>query len=513
MNFNSGYTINDMRSPTKEEFYEIARKYGISLSQEDLEDYLEFSKPIIESYKLINEEVERVNIKYERNLGYRPSNEENRFNAWAWKCSIRVKEGGILSGKRFAIKDNISVAGIPMHSGTSMLEGYVPIIDATVAERILENGGEIVGKSSCEALSASGGSHTSYPLPVRNPYNESYMAGGSSSGSAVLVASGEVDVALGTDQAGSVRIPSSWCGVFGLKPTWGLIPYTGIMTLEPTLDHVGIMARNVRDIAITLEAISGRDGKDPRQYIANVPERLPKYSEVKERTEGFKIAIVKEGFSWKESEEEVNDIVLKTAGKLRELGIKVREISIPMHYLGIHILNIIRIEGVWATLIREEGLIRWLGNYDVHFLENWSKAVRSRINDLPPTVLIRVLLGEFIFKNYGPKLYAKAQNLRKVLKESYDRVLEEFDFLLMPTTPTRPQPLPKELNISSALASAKGASLNTCPFNLTGHPAINVPVGFSKGLPVGMMLVSEHFNEEKLISISYVIEKYIKTNT
>ena len=152
-----------------------------------------------------------------------------------------------------------------MMNGTSTLEGYVPDVDATIVTRILDAGGFILGKAVCESLCFSGGSHTSDTGPVRNPHNTDYTTGGSSSGSAALVAAGEVDLAIGGDQGGSIRIPASWCGIYGLKPTYGLVPYTGIFPIELTLDHTGPMARSVADVALLLEAIAGPDGLDPRQ--------------------------------------------------------------------------------------------------------------------------------------------------------------------------------------------------------------------------------------------------------
>src|SRR4029077_15836126 len=213
-----------------------------------------------------------------RDRGHFPSSGENKFGAWAWKCSVKEKPGGILSGKRIALKDNVSLAGVPMTNGTAALRDFVPVIDAEVVRRILEAGGEIVGKSTCENFCWTGGSATSFPQPVLNPNDTRYMAGGSSSGRGALRAGGEVDMAIGCDQGGSIRIPSSWCGIYGLKPTYGLVPYTGIITGEMTFDHAGPMASTMEDLALLLEAIAGRDGVDSRQAMAGTPSSTPKYS-------------------------------------------------------------------------------------------------------------------------------------------------------------------------------------------------------------------------------------------
>src|SRR5437660_2419057 len=179
-----------------------------------------------------------------------------------------------------------------MMNGASTLEGYVPNVDATVAIRILDAGGTIVGKSHCEYFCLSGGSHTNATGPVHNPHKRGYSAGGSSSGSAVLVAKGEVDMAIGGDQGGSIRIPSSFCGIYGMKPTHGLVPYTGIMPIELTLDHAGPMTATVADNALLLEVLAGADGLDPRQYA---PRTAP-YTEAPGRgVDGLRIGLLQVG--------------------------------------------------------------------------------------------------------------------------------------------------------------------------------------------------------------------------
>src|SRR5438034_4237139 len=220
----------------------------------------------LESYRRIDQLTEpTLAVRYPRTGGYRPSADENPLNAWYQKCTIKGAPSGILAGKRIAIKDNVCVAGVPMMNGSSALEGYVPEFDATIVTRILDAGGEIVGKAVCEHLCFSGGSHTSDTGPVLNPHDHRRSAGGSSSGSAALVVAGECDMAIGGDQGGSIRIPSAWCGAYGLKPTYGLVPYTGVFPIELTLDHTGPIARTAADCALLLEAIAGEDGLDPRQ--------------------------------------------------------------------------------------------------------------------------------------------------------------------------------------------------------------------------------------------------------
>ena len=255
-----------VKPPSLDALSEIAESYGFDLSEEDLESFQGLISPIMASYERLDQLPEpALPVKYARTPGHRPSPEDNPLNAWYWRSEIKGADSGPLAGKTVAIKDNVSVAGVPMMNGTAVLEGYVPNSDATVVTRILDAGGTILGKAVCESMCISGGSHTSDTGPVRNPYDQTRSAGGSSSGSAALVGSGAVDMAIGGDQGGSIRIPGCWCGIYGLKPTHGLVPYTGIFPIEITLDHTGPMARSAAECALLLEAIAGPDGLDPRQ--------------------------------------------------------------------------------------------------------------------------------------------------------------------------------------------------------------------------------------------------------
>ena len=256
-------------------------------------------------------------VRYPRTPGYRPTGEENAHNAWYVKTTVQGAPSGKLKGKTVVLKDNIMLAGVPMMNGSATLEGYMPDIDATVVERILDAGGTIVGKAHCEAFCLSGGSHTNATGPVHNPRKKGYSAGGSSSGSAVLVALGEVDMALGGDQGGSIRMPSSFCGAYGMKPTHGLVPYTGIMPIEIYIDHTGPITRNVRDNALLLEVLAGPDGYDPRQYDVQVH---PYASLLEGGVKGMRIGVVTEGFQQANAEADVNAKVREAAARLAALG-------------------------------------------------------------------------------------------------------------------------------------------------------------------------------------------------
>src|SRR3989454_52076 len=255
--------------PTVAQVRALADDLGFTLSDADAQSFLGLMAGSFAAYDAVAAMPDHVPaVRYPRTPGYRPEGAENRYNAWYVKTTVKGTQTGKLAGKTIVLKDNVCLAGVPMMNGASTLEGYVPDVDATIVTRMLDAGGTIVGKAHCEYFCFSGGSHTCAAGPVHNPRKPGYSAGGSSSGSAALVAAGEVDMAIGGDQGGSIRIPASYCGIYGMKPTHGLVPYTGIMPIELTLDHAGPMTATVADNALLLEVLAGADGLDPRQVRA-----------------------------------------------------------------------------------------------------------------------------------------------------------------------------------------------------------------------------------------------------
>ncbi len=494
--------------PTIEQLHAIAKTYNMHLSDADLESFTGLMSAAFESYRRIDQLTEpALAVHYPRTGGYRPSAEENPLNAWYQKCSIKGAPTGILAGKRIAIKDNVCVAGIPMMNGSSVLEGYVPEFDATIVTRILDAGGEIVGKAVCEHLCFSGGSHTSDTGPVLNPHDHTRSAGGSSSGSAALVVAGECDMAIGGDQGGSIRIPGAWCGAYGLKPTYGLVPYTGVFPIELTLDHTGPIAASTRDVAQLLEAIAGEDGLDPRQQ--NV--RVEAYTQALiNDTEGLRVGIVTEGFGWPGlSEQDVDELVEASAQRFTQLGSQVSKISIPMHRDGIHIWDGIAVEGATMLMVSGNSMgTNWKGHYSTSLLDVYARGRITRADDLSDTVKLVVLLGQYMQDRYHGRYYAKAQNLARILTKAYDDALQSVDLLVMPTLPMKatiipPADAPREVKVARALEMIA----NTCPFDVTGHPAMTIPCGLSQGLPVGMMLVGRKWNDATVLRAAHAFER------
>ncbi len=284
-----------VRRPASEDLQAIARQFHFTIPDGRMASVQALLEGFLAPYDRLGQLQEPgQEPRYPRDGGAAPRPEENPLGAWAWRVRIQGAAGGLLAGRTIAIKDNVAVAGVPMRNGTVLLDGYVPDQDATVVERVLDAGATILGKAVCESLCFSGGSHTADSGPVRNPYDPIRSTGGSSTGSAALVAAGEVDLAIGGDQGGSVRIPSCWSGIYGLKPTWGLVPYTGAFPIEASLDHLGPMARSSRDVALLLSVLAGPDGLDPRQHAGLQPADY--LAALGGDVAGLRLGIVREGF-------------------------------------------------------------------------------------------------------------------------------------------------------------------------------------------------------------------------
>jgi len=502
----AGISMTSVKRPTLEQMKDIVSSLHMSMSDREIGEYMEVMEATFQAYDRLQQLPDNLPpVRYPRTPGYRPGAAENPLNAWAVKSEVRGAPYGPLAGKRVVLKDNVCLAGVPMMNGASTLEGYVPDVDATVVTRILDAGGSIVGKAHCEYFCLSGGSHTSALGPVHNPYKHGFSAGGSSSGCGALIGAGEIEMGIGGDQGGSIRMPSCWSGCYGMKATHGLVPYTGVMPIEATIDHTGPMTRTVADNALLLEVIAGADGLDPRQYDV----RVDKYTASLGRgVAGMRIGVVSESFGHASSEQDVDQKVRQGAERLRTLGAIVDDVSIPMHLDGPAIWTAIALEGLEMQMMHGNGMgFNWKGLYTTSLLDahaNW----RSRANELSRTLKISMLVGEYFVRHYRGHFYAKAQNLGRALRQAYDDALSRYDLLLMPTLPMKATPLPDQ-NAPLALYCQRGFEMlpNTCPFDVTGHPAMSIPCGMSQGLPIGLMLVAKHYGESTIYRAAHAFEQ------
>jgi len=450
----------------------IAADHGLDLTAADADSYRALMAGAIESYRKLEEFSEpKPPVKYPRDGGWRPRPEDNPFNGWYWRCNIAGAASGVLAGQRVAVKDVACVAGLPMTIGSRLLDGFVPDFDATIVTRILDAGGTIVGTTNCEAFA---------------------------------------------HQGGSIRLPASWSGVLGLKPTFGLVPYTGCAMIEATLDHIGPMATTAEGIARLLTAIAGSDPFDPRQRGV-IPRDLDTdyMPALRHGVKGLTVALVREGFAQSgadtgspPSDPEVDRRVAAAAGKLATLGATVEEISLPMHLDAFHVWNGVVTEGAADFVMRGAGLgTNWQGFYNTALAQALARGIRTRPNDLPAPAKLVLLTGEYMRREYPGRYYGKAQNLRPLVTASYDEALARYDLLAMPTIPfTATRMAAPDASIEDSVGTALNMIRNVCVANLTGHPAISIPCGMSGGLPVGLMLTGRHFADATLIAAAAAFE-------
>lgn len=496
------------RVPTIAELASIAERFRLHLTSEDLASFRDLAVGTLASYAVVDDlAAPAAPNRYPRSPGVRPQPADNPLGAWYSRASVKGAPDGPLAGKRVAVKDNTAVAGLPMMNGSQTLAGYVPAEDATVVTRLLDAGAEIVGKAVCEDLCFSGGSHTPATGPVHNPWDVTRSAGGSSGGSAALVASGQVDLAVGGDQGGSVRMPSAFCGTVGHKPTHGLVPYTGAVPIEATIDHLGPITMTVRDAALMLSVMAGPDGLDPRQDRSQPPGNY--LGQLDAGVEGLRIGLLAEGFAWPElSQPGVDTCVRDAAGKLAAAGADVREISVPLHRDGIHIWNVIAVEGATTQLLNLNGSgMNYKGKYDPALITALHRGRLAHADDMSDTLKLVALLGQFLTDQYGGAYYAKARNLEPLLDAAYERALAEVDVLVMPTVPMVATELPgPDASRADKVARALEMIPNACPFDVTGNPALTVPAGLSEGLPVGMMIVGRRYDDATVLRVGQAFE-------
>ncbi|KAL1612213.1 hypothetical protein SLS60_000437 [Paraconiothyrium brasiliense] len=451
--------------------------------------------------------------RYPRKNIIRPSPEDQDYGAaWAHKFSIQGNpRGTLLKGKMVCLKDNIAVAGVPQFFGTDAIPAWTSGADATVVTRALEAGADIVGTTICENFCNSTSSYTSAQGTVHNPYAEGYSAGGSTSGGSALVGGGLVDIAIGADQGGSIRVPSSFC--VGLKPTHGLVPYTGISSSDAINDHAGPIARNVRDIALCLDAISGRDDYDDRTLGAPLYGSTTFSKSLRSSIEGFKIGILIEGFEHRLVDPLVRQTVLDASYAFQELGATVEEVSLPLHLEG---------PAIWTIQARIAGTLGLMGFahgrrglFSTEYEAARQPWTSTSFQKLFPSTKNTIINGLSLMKSY-PGLYAKTMNIAQQIRDSYERLFQEYDLIVMPTTPfVAPSNIEWKQGDSpmAALKPSMGITINTAIFDVTGHPAMSLPVGFapSRGdpkvkLPVGMQLVGGLWQEQKILDAALAWE-------
>jgi len=413
---------------------------------------------------------------------------------------------GLLAGVPIAIKSCISTRGIETNCSSRILEGYVPPYDAHVIERLKEEGAIIVGKTNMDEFAMGTSTESSYFGPTRNPWDLGRVPGGSSGGAAAAVAAGEAPCALGSDTGGSIRCPASFCGIVGLKPTYGLVSRYGLVSYANSLEQIGPLTLSVEDAALVMEVIAGHDKRDStsaeqeRVFLPRMERYLPR---LKEGVEGIVCGVPKEYFG-EGVDPAVEKSVWDAISKLEELGASWKEVSLPHTKYALAAYYIIAMSEASSNLARFDGLrygLRLGADQDWHTTFSEIRAV-----GFGPEVKRRILLGTYALSaGYYGRYYLKALKVRTLIKQDFERALSTggADVLVTPTMPFPAFKIGEKIDDPLSLYMA---DVFTVPINLAGVPAISVPCGFADGLPIGLQIIGRHFEEATIFSVAKAYE-------
>ena len=406
-----------------------------------------------------------------------------------------------LAGVPLAIKDNLCTKGVATTCASRMLEGFVPPYESTVTGKLWDAGAVLLGKTNLDEFAMGGSTETSAFGPTANPWNLDHVPGGSSGGSAAAVASGGCMASLGSDTGGSIRQPASFCGVVGLKPTYGRISRYGLVAFASSLDQVGPFTSNVADAAALLQVMAGHDPRDSTSLKAPVPD----YSaDLTKSIKGLKVGLVRECFEQEGLDPEVKASVMAAAEQLQALGAELVDVSCPRFSDGIATYYVIAPSEASANLARYDGVKYGYRAQDADSLA--AMTARSRAEGFGSEVQRRILIGTYALSaGYVDAYYKKAQQVRTLIRRDFDAAYQSVDVLLTPTAPT--PSFRKGAHADDPLAMYL-ADLLTIPANLAGLPAISVPCGFNAaGLPIGVQLIGNVLEESRLLQVAHQYEQ------
>jgi len=398
-----------------------------------------------------------------------------------------------------AIKDNLNLVDTPTTAASRTLEGYISPYTATPVQHLIDAGAHIVAKTNLDEFAM--GSSTEYSCfgPARNPHNPDLVPGGSSGGSAVVVATGLVDTALGSDTGGSVRQPGAFCGVYGLKPTYGRVSRYGLIAFASSFDQVGIFARDTETTAKVLEVIAGHDERDSTSAEEQVKHFI--YDEGK--AAGLTIGISPE-YDQAGVDREIRERYHDLADFLKGQGLEIKEVHLPHTDYGIAAYYILTTAEASSNLARYDGVRYGRRCHEKADLEDLY--IDSRSTGFGPEVQRRIMLGTYVLSaGYMDKYYLRAQRVRRLIQRDFTEAFKAVDILLTPTTPTFPFPIGGKVNDPLTMYLS---DVFTVPMSLAGIPALNIPVGSSaRGLPIGLQLAGDYFAEETIFQLSRFIEQ------
>ncbi len=427
--------------------------------------------------------------------------EKSKLNAYITVCKDEAlkmaelydkgKVKGKLAGVPVAVKDCITTKGIRTTCGSKMLENYVPVFDAHVVERLKAEGAIIIGKTNMDEFAMGTTTETSYFGVVRNPYDLERVAGGSSGGSGAVVAADEAVMALGSDTGGSIRCPSSFCGVYGLKPTYGLVSRYGLIPYANSLEQIGPMASCIEDLALLLEVIAGKDVRDSTNAGIEF-----KFNPEKRK---FRVGIIREMGGNDDVMQRFNEVV-----EVLKKRYEVEEVSMPSFKYALAAYYIIAMSEASSNLARYDG-VRY--GFALDKLESWRKYFsKVRAEGFGDEVKRRIMLGSYALSaGYYGKYYLKALKVRTLVINDFKKALNKFDVLVAPTMPALPFKIGE---LADPLTMYK-MDVNTVPINLAGVPALSMPIGLVKELPVGMQIIGNYFAENTILSFALDLESEV----
>ena len=476
------------------------------LTVHELRQMLEERK--ITSEELTKQYFDRIKNVDDKINSYITICEEEAINK-AKEIDQKYRKGeklGPLAGIPIAIKDNICTKDIKTTCASKMLENFVPPYDATVIEKLKKEDAIIIGKTNMDEFAMGGSTERSFFKATKNPWNLNKVPGGSSGGSAACVSSDLAPIALGSDTGGSVRQPASFCGIVGLKPTYGRISRYGLVAFASSLDQVGILSKDVTDSAIMLNVLSGKDEHDTTSANVSVPDYT---KDMVNDVKGLKIGLPKE-YIGEGVSEDVREAILEAAEKFRSLGAIVEECSIPFAEHMLPTYYIISCAEASSNLGRFDGIRYGYRTSNYTSLKELYKNTRSE--GFGQEVKRRILLGTYVLSSgYYDAYYKKAQKARTLLINKFKELFNTYDVVLTPVAPDTAFEIGSKTNDPVKMYLV---DICTVPINVAGVPAISLPCGFdSNNMPIGMQLIGKHFDEETLLKVAYTYEQNTNWHT
>jgi aspartyl-tRNA(Asn)/glutamyl-tRNA(Gln) amidotransferase subunit A len=409
-------------------------------------------------------------------------------------------DGSPLNGIPVLIKDVICTKGVKTTCSSKMLENFIPPYDATVMEKLNECGAVVVGKTNMDEFAMGSSTENSAFFTTHNPWDLSRVPGGSSGGSAAGIAAGEAIYALGSDTGGSIRQPASFCSVTGLKPTYGRVSRYGLVAFASSLDQIGPLTQDVFDSALVLNAIAGYDPRDS----TSVPLPVPDYTKcLTSDIKGLRLGVPKEYFV-EGMQKEVADTIRDAIARLEELGAGIDcEASLPHTPYALAVYYIIAPSEASANLARYDGVKYGFSYKDADNM--WQAMEKTREYGFGAEVKRRIMIGTYALSaGYYDAWYLKAQKVRTLIRQEFDRAFDKYDALITPTSPTVPFKIGEKVEDPLQMYLS---DVCTLPINIAGLPAISIPAGFADGLPVGLQIIAKPFAEETILKIAYAYQQ------